>query len=154
MKLDWQTASYPQLSQDQLFEIFKLRQAIFIIEQNCPYPDIDQTDKQALHLCAWEAESLRAYARIIGPGISYSQASIGRVATSIDCRGSGLGRVLMLKAIDVATKEFPEQAIKIGAQQRLEAFYNSLGFATVSAPYDEDGIMHIHMLKQPEQTQQ
>lgn len=148
MTLDWQTAHYAQLSPDQLFEILKLRQAIFIVEQNCPYPDIDAVDKQAFHLCAWAADQLIAYARVIGPGINYQQASIGRVATSVEARGTGLGRTLMKNAIELAIREFPEHAIKIGAQQHLEPFYNSLGFSTISEPYDEDGILHIHMLRE------
>lgn len=143
---NWHTANYYELTHDQLFDIFCLRQAVFVIEQDCPYPDIDEVDKHSLHLCAWDSNKLAAYARIVPPGVSYQQASIGRIVSSTEHRRTGLGRLLTKKAIEVTRGQFPNQAIKIGAQQRLEAFYTSFGFETVSEPYDEDGIMHIHML--------
>lgn len=146
MTLNWLTKNYRELTSDQLFEIVCLRQAVFIIEQNCPFPDIDEIDKQALHLCAWDSDKLAAYARIIAPGVSYEQASIGRIVTSAEHRGTGLGRLLTDKAIELTFNKYPEHPIKIGAQQRLEEFYQSFGFETVSQPYEEDGIMHIHML--------
>jgi len=148
MELDWQSASYQQLSTEVLFEILRLRQAIFIIEQECPYPDIDDADKQAIHLCAWNAGTLAAYARVLAPGVSYTQASIGRIATNKKYRGTGLGKQLMTSAINLTARKFPDHAIKIGAQQHLEPFYKSFGFHTVSEPYDEDGILHIHMLRE------
>jgi len=145
--LDWRTQTYAQLSRDELFEILKLRQTIFVVEQACAYADIDNVDKIALHLSATDNSRLAAYARIIKPGVTYEYASIGRVVIAASHRGTGLGNELMQKAISVTKHEYPQQPIKIGAQHHLEKFYIALGFTTVSEPYDDEGIMHIDMLR-------
>lgn len=145
----WELLAYQQLSRDQLFDILRLRQAVFVVEQNCVYPDIDSIDQQAWHLCGWHPEHnsrLCAYARVMAPGVSYSEASIGRVLTAPEVRGKGMAAAVMKEAMAFIDAEYPEQPIRIGAQVYLEAFYLRLGFKTVSAPYDEDGIMHVQML--------
>lgn len=147
MSIAWQTKSFDQLSTNELFEILKLRQAIFVVEQECAYPDIDDTDKVALHFFGYADEHLAAYARLIKPGVTYDYASIGRVAIAPEFRGTGLGRTLMQASIAKMSELYPGEKLKIGAQQHLEAFYNSLGFVTVSETYLEDGIPHIDMLR-------
>jgi len=148
MKISWQTHSFENLKTAELFELLMLRQAVFVVEQQCPYPDIDELDLVAMHLCGHnDGGELIAYARLLKPGLSYQQASIGRVVVSPSARGLKLGQTLMQAALLEMEKLYPEQAIKIGAQQHLEKFYNELGFETISAMYLEDDIPHIHMLR-------
>ena len=129
----------------------QLREAVFVVEQNCPYPDADGRDPNAWHLLGWtqatHGRTLVAYARIFEPGIRYDQASIGRVVTSGEVRGTGLGRVLMAEALRRVDSLAPAQPVKIAAQRRLEDFYLGFGFKTISDPYEEDGIIHVDMLK-------
>jgi len=147
MNIIWQTKSFEELTTLELFEILKLRQAIFVVEQECAYPDIDDTDKVALHFSGHVDAQLAAYVRLIKPGVTYEYASIGRVVVAANYRSCGLGRLLMHESIAKMQELFPGDKLKIGAQKHLEEFYNSLGFATISKPYLEDGIPHIDMLK-------
>ncbi len=148
----WECKTFSELSTNELFEILKLRQQVFIVEQNCIYHDIDDTDKESLHLLAWthsdsRASQLSAYLRIIPNNTDHKEAVIGRVIVAESVRGIGLGKTLINNAITTIKNKFPEQAIKISAQYHLEKFYSSFGFNTVSEPYDEDGIPHIRMIK-------
>ena len=145
-ELIWSYKSFAELSSNELYEILKLRSEIFVVEQNCVYLDTDNKDQASFHLCGWLNEKLVAYARVLPPGISYKEASIGRVATSIAYRQHGAGRMLMIKAIGLAQKQFTTHRIKIGAQLYLHKFYSSLGFAQTGKKYIEDGIPHIEML--------
>ena len=146
--LNWKIQQFADLSTDDLFSIFEIRQAVFIVEQACVYPDIDDLDKKSWHISAWDANGLvAAYARLMAPGDRYQQASIGRVLIPQNRRGEGLAKELMQHAIGFIENTFPEVAIKIGAQTYLEAFYKEFGFSTISEAYDEDGIMHIDMLR-------
>jgi ElaA protein len=94
-----------------------------------------------------EDGAIVAYCRLVPPGVKYPEPSIGRVITSKVSRGTGLGRTLMARAVERAEALWPGQPIRIGAQQYLERFYGDFGFVCVSEPYDEDGIMHIEMLR-------
>lgn len=131
-----------------------LRESVFIVEQNCPYPDADGRDPNAWHLLGWVGAGadrrLVAYARIFEPGVRYTEGSIGRIVTAPAVRGTGVGRALMDEALRRVESLAPGQRIKIAAQQRLEDFYIGFGFTTVSAPYQEDGIMHVDMIRQPD----
>ncbi len=142
----WEIKSFAELSTRELFEYFKLRQAVFVVEQTCPYPDIDNTDLAAQHILAWQDDTLGACARLIPAGVTYDYPSIGRIATNDTQRGTGLGRELVKRSIAFMQQQYPNQQIKIGAQQRLERFYQSFGFRTVSDMYLEDNIPHIDML--------
>lgn len=142
-----------------LYRALKLRSDIFVVEQNCVYPDLDDKDvhpdtlhllleveqdaqtKNASHL----ASNVVAYARCLAPNVSYSGSSIGRVAVSAAARGNGIAKLLMLEAIALCKHNWPDQNIQIGAQVYLQNFYTQLGFIPFSEPYDEDGIMHIDM---------
>lgn len=149
-KLTWELKTFDELSANALFAILETRQAVFVVEQACAYPDIDELDKQAWHLVAWdEPAQVAAYARLLGPGIRYSQASIGRVLISKTMRSKGLAKELMHRAIEFIEDRYPEHSIKIGAQTYLENFYQQLSFITTSDAYDEDGIMHIDMIRSP-----
>ncbi len=148
----WQVKSFEQLSPVELFDYLKLRQAVFIVEQTCAYPDIDDTDKLAHHLLGYKGGLLVACARLIPANVTYEHPSIGRIATHAQARGSGLGRQLMTHCVSTMHDLYPGQTIKIGAQQYLENFYQSFGFETTSDVYLEDGIPHIDMvLESPDQ---
>lgn len=141
---------FSEITAAQLYAMLVLRSRVFVVEQTCPYLDPDGLDIDAFHLFGWHdvtCSELVCGVRILGPGISYDEASIGRVVTAPEHRGVGLGRVLMNRAITECSQRYPG-AIRIGAQRYLERFYASLGFRTVSEPYDEDGIEHVTMLRQ------
>jgi ElaA protein len=150
-EISWQWSRFGDLTVDDLYAIVRLREAVFIVEQSCPYPDADGRDPHAWHLLGWhqqsEARTLVAYTRIFEPGIRYDEASIGRVVTAPEVRGTGLGKVLMAEALRRVQALAPGQTIKIAAQRRLESFYLVFGFRTVSPPYEEDGIIHVDMLR-------
>ncbi len=145
-KINWTCKSFSELSVAELYEILKLRSEIFVVEQNCVYLDADGKDQPSFHLCGWLNDSLVAYARILPPGIAYTEPSIGRVSTSPGYRKNGAGRRLMEKAIEVTSDQFPGYGIKIGAQLYLDKFYSSLGFKQLGDIYIEDDIPHIHMI--------
>lgn len=143
---------FRELSPAQLYAMLQLRSRIFVVEQQCIFLDLDGLDGDAHHLFGWNDESrtvLLCGVRILAPGVSYDEPSIGRVITAESARGTGTGRLLMQRAIDECTAMYPGQAIRIGAQRYLERFYASLQFRTVSEPYDEDGIPHVTMLREP-----
>jgi ElaA protein len=147
MTIDWQWRRYAELSPLEIHAIFAARQAVFIVEQTCPYPDIDGKDLEALHLSGWSGDQLAAYLRLLAPGVSYEEPSLGRIITTDIARGTGLGRELVARGLDKLHELYPELPTRIGAQAHLEKFYGSLGFVQASEPYDEDGIMHIEMLR-------
>jgi ElaA protein len=139
--------SFDNLSPAELYAILRLRNEVFVVEQNCPYQDADNKDPKCHHLMLLQNDELMAYARLVPPGLSYAQMSIGRVVSSPKARGTGAGRILMNTAIEQCLQIFGEGSIKIGAQAYLIKFYGSLGFNPIGEIYDEDGIPHIHMLR-------
>ena len=147
----WQWSRFSELLPDDLYAVVRLREAVFIVEQNCPYPDADGRDPRAWHLLGWSRaaaeRSLVAYARVFEPGVRYTEGSIGRVATAQEVRRTGVGKRLMAEALRQLETLAPGEKIKLAAQRRLEAFYAGFGFTTVSAPYEEDGIMHVDMVR-------
>lgn len=146
--INFKCLAFYQLSLDQLYEIMVLRQAVFVVEQDCPYLDADGNDQPAYHLLAYnEQEELVAYTRLVPAGISYDHyASIGRVITRASERRSGLGRALMQASIQQIQTLFPGIEVKISAQCYLINFYESFGFQSVGESYLEDGIPHIGMV--------
>ena len=149
--IEWQWSSFADLAVADLYEMLALRQQVFVLEQTCLYPDIDGLDPSAYHLLGWRTadgkRELAATLRCLAPGTKYDEMSLGRVVTSPSARGTGLGRELVAQGIARAGQLHPGHAIRIGAQAHLETFYAGFGFRTVSAPYDEDGIPHIDMLR-------
>ena len=152
-RVEWQWQRFAELQAEALYALLAARAAVFVVEQHCAFLDLDGLDRRAWHLLGWVASddgpTLAAYLRLIDPGHPYAEASIGRVLTTASFRGTGLGRAAMREGIAGAARHYPGQALRIGAQQRLERFYAEFGFRTVSAPYIEDGIAHVQMLLAP-----
>jgi ElaA protein len=147
MKLNFKWSRIEDLSSIELFTIIKAREAVFVVEQECPYQETDEMDLQSWHLVVSIEDQLVAYVRVVDPGIKYEHPSIGRVMTCLEVRHLKIGRPLMKEAIRFTEEKYPNTGIKIGAQVYLQKFYESLGFAAVNEPYDEDGILHIDMIK-------
>ncbi|CUS47923.1 MAG: ElaA protein [Idiomarinaceae bacterium HL-53] len=142
---NWEVKPFSELTAQELYEVFKLRQDVFIVEQTCPYPDIDGTDREWLHVLGWQHNKLAAYARIRCPNDTYSQARIGRVVVAPFARGQQLGRSLMEYCMQYIQQAAPNAVIALGAQTYLLNFYQSLGFISVSETYLEDDIPHQNM---------
>jgi ElaA protein len=149
--LQWRCLTFEQLSTQDLYAVLQLRSEVFVVEQNCVFQDMDGSDAQALHLLGEQGGALVAYARCFGPGIKYSEASIGRVITRGSLRGTGAGHVLMREALRVCHSHWPSAPVRIGAQARLQDFYREHGFEPASGLYLEDGIDHIEMLRPAKQ---
>jgi len=148
--MEWVLKSFKQLDVDELFELLKLRVDVFVVEQNCPYPEIDEKDRHAdtLHLFGTKKNGeLAAYLRILPPGLSFKEASFGRVVVTAQERKQGISNTMVKKALEIIENRRPEKNIRIGAQVYLKQFYESHGFQCVSGEYFEDGIAHIDMLR-------
>jgi len=145
--IDWQCLRFEQLTTQLLYQILKIRQEVFAVEQNSVYLDVDGNDMDALHVFATRDDELMAYCRLLPPGLKYPEASIGRVLTTSETRGRGTGRKLMDYALTLCKEHYPGSGVRISAQLYLEDFYRSFGFTSCTSPYDEDGIPHIEMLK-------
>ena len=147
--IHWKLCAFDALSLQELYDLLQLRTEVFVVEQQCVFQDMDGTDAQALHLLGLQGQQLVAYARCFPAGIKFTEASIGRVITRQSLRGTGLGHVLIDKAIESVSAQWGPQAIRIGAQARLKNFYSGHGFVDLGQPYLEDGIEHLAMLRQP-----
>ncbi|HUH48642.1 MAG TPA: GNAT family N-acetyltransferase [Mycoplana sp.] len=131
----------------ELYALLKLRVDVFVVEQECPYPDLDGRDIDALHLRLLSGADLIAAARILPPNKTNDPARIGRVVVSPAYRGKRLGEAVMQEAIAACEQRFPQAQIALSAQSHLKRFYESFGFSPVSEEYLEDGIPHIDMVR-------
>jgi ElaA protein len=156
--IDWQWKNFVQLTVPELYQILVLRSEVFVLEQTCIYLDPDGLDPAAWHLTGRTASAvadgatpapLLAYLRVFAPGVKCAEASLGRVLTHPDARGSGLGQDLLARALMQIAAQFGNPPIRISAQLYLQRFYEGFGFVALGTPYDEDGIAHIDMLRQP-----
>lgn len=151
--ITWQWAAFDELDAATLCAVLAARQDVFVLEQQCLYPDIDGKDQHAFHLIGCEQElqqnsqELVAYLRCFAPGDHYPEAALGRVLTVQSARGRGYGKQLMAEGIRRVAQHFPDSAIRISAQEHLEHFYGEFGFLRDSDSYLEDGIPHIAMLR-------
>ncbi len=145
--LSWQCLSFSELTTTQLYEMLKLRVDVFVVEQTCPYPELDNKDRVdgVFHLLGYQGDELIACARLLPKGISYSTLSIGRVVTKQSARGDGLGHKLMSQALIECQQRWPNEDITISAQQHLANYYGQHGFEQTSEMYLEDDIPHIEM---------
>lgn len=174
--LQWQWLRFDQLSREQLYALLRLRSEVFVVEQDCVFQDMDGLDDQAMHLLGVRVAvdsaqgreepakragntqqsrpppiltttELVAYVRCFPAGLTFDEASIGRVVTRQSARGGGLGHVLMTEAIRALVAQWGSQPIRIGAQAHLKSFYEHHGFADAGKPYVEDGIPHLEMVR-------
>ncbi|MFE3846942.1 GNAT family N-acetyltransferase [Flavobacterium sp. LB3P45] len=146
--LKWSIKPFEALSVHELYDLLRLRSEIFVVEQNCVYLDLDGKDKVALHLFGEFEEKIVAHARLFKAGISFDNASIGRVTVDANYRDRKLGHNLMREAIAGVLLHFGESQITIGAQLYLKKFYESHGFVQTSEMYLEDDIPHIEMKRE------
>ena len=146
LSLAWR--HWGELAAAELYELLQFRQAIFVVEQASPYPDLDGRDSEARHLTLRQDGALIGYLRLIAPNAADPRpvVRIGRVSVALEARGHGHARRLMDEALRVAAELHPETDIEIGAQTHLEAFYRSLGFTPSSSPYDDFGVPHIDLI--------
>lgn len=148
MTLTWTTKPFDALTLPELYALLQLRSEVFVVEQTCAFQDIDGHDQAALHLLGCtETGELAAYSRLFGAGLSYPEASIGRVVVSPKFRRYGLGQALLRESLAAVAAQFGPQPIQIGAQLYLKDFYESFGFRQHGDGYLEDGIPHIHMIR-------
>ncbi|MBB9014835.1 GNAT family N-acetyltransferase [Escherichia coli] len=148
--IDWQDLHHSDLSVSQLYALLQLRCAVFVVEQNCLYQDIDGDDLEGdnRHILGWHNGTLVAYARILKSDDELQPVVIGRVIVSEALRGEKIGQQLMSKALESCTRRWPEKPIYLGAQAHLQNFYGQFGFIPVTDIYEEDGIPHIGMARE------
>lgn len=152
--IQWHTQRFDDLSPRQLYQLLQLRCQVFIVEQNCPFLDIDDKDFDSLHVWASRDNTPIAYCRIVPPqyrvnnvpeAVAIGSPSIGRVCTAQVARGTGIGVELMQQALRLIHAHWPQADCQIGAQSYLRKFYERLGFAINGDEYLEDGIPHLPM---------
>lgn len=147
MPITWITKHHAELTTRELYALLTLRTRVFVVEQNCPYQDVDGQDLSAdtHHLLARQDGQLPAYLRLLDPSTQGGEVVIGRVLTAPAARGSGLGHALMEHAIEACTRLWPGRPIYLSAQAHLQGYYGRYGFLAVTDPYLEDNIPHIGM---------
>lgn len=147
-KIVWETKHFNALTVNEYWEILHLRIKIFVVEQDCPYQEVDEKDKVSFHLFGRAANGkVIATSRIVPKGFSYPEISIGRVALNKEYRGKGIADKMMLETFKFIENELGKQPIRISAQQYLVNYYNKHGFNQVGEMYLEDNIPHIEMLR-------
>lgn len=147
-KIDWRVKEFNELSLDELYDIMHLRQEVFVVEQDCPYMDADYKDQKAIHINGYYENELVAHTRIVAPGISYKEQSIGRVVSKPKYRKQGVGIALMKKSIEVLEEKYNSPICRISAQKYLIKFYNSFDFEVCSEEYLEDDLPHFQMFRE------
>jgi ElaA protein len=145
--LEWQ--GFAEFSTGRLYELLRFRQAIFVVEQGSPYPDLDGLDCAAAHLMLHIDGALAGCLRLVEPSGERPPLRIGRVAVAIGRRRQGWGRRLMAAALVRCHERHPGQAVLLTAQLPLRGFYESFGFRAISEPYDDCGVTHLDMRRPP-----
>lgn len=146
MPIKWYIHNWESLNKKALYEVLELRSAVFVVEQDCVYQDIDSKDEKATHILGYEKRTLVAYSRIF---INTNSATIGRVVIHPSFRGLGYGRLLIKKSLSQLPTKITTH---ISAQEHLKTFYESLGFSQTGKGYLEDGIPHIPMTNSANQS--
>ncbi|MCA0985061.1 GNAT family N-acetyltransferase [Halobacillus yeomjeoni] len=144
--MTWKLKQFHELSKEMMYQILKKRVGVFVVEQECPYPEIDGIDDDCLHLWKEEDGDIKAYCRLVPPQKKGEYYAIGRVLVIEECRGTGLARELMNRAIDILKEEIKVDGIQLHGQEHLRYFYQSFGFKEVTDVYLEDGIPHVDMV--------
>ena len=145
MSLHWHTLAFSQLTTEQLYAVLRLRQQIFVVEQQCAYLDLDNRDQAALHMLCNQGSQLVAYQRCLAPGDGYPESSLGRVVVSATMRGRRVGQELVRRGIEHNLSQWPAHDICISAQAHLQRFYAEQGFVAEGSEYLEDNIPHRKM---------
>ncbi|MFC5735567.1 GNAT family N-acetyltransferase [Cytobacillus gottheilii] len=146
--MGWKLKAFDELTNIELYNLLKERTLVFVVEQNCPYLEVDGKDPSSYHLFKEDNGEIIAYSRILPAGVSYQEASIGRVFVKKEYRGQGIAEELLKNSLDFIQNELKETNVKIQAQDYLRKFYRSFGFQTISETYLEDNIPHVDMLLQ------
>ena len=150
-QLEWRWKAFEDLTTAEVYAMLAARSAVFVVEQNCVYGDIDGLDMQAWHLLAYGSgpdatlPPLAGYLRVLLPGEADADVRIGRVLTTADFRGIGLGNAMLERSLTHIRAQWPDTPIRLHAQAHLQGFYGAFGFAPVSEIHDEDGIPHVWM---------
>jgi ElaA protein len=145
--VQWTIKHFEELTALEHHHILALRLAIFVVEQDCPYQDVDHKDLHSYHVYGTIDDKVAAVVRIVSPGVSYEEISIGRVAVAKEYRGTNVGNNLMTTSLDFISQTLGNQDIRISAQEHLASFYHRFDFTQQSEMYLEDGIPHIEMLR-------
>ena len=143
----WKIKEFNELSVNELYQILKIRQEVFIVEQTCYYLDADGYDEKAIHLWAEKEGEILAYCRIFKEGVKYEEPSIGRVLTNLNFRNFKLGKILMKLALELIEARLGSKKVRISAQDYLIKFYNEFGFYDTGKKYLEDDIPHTEMAR-------
>ncbi len=146
----WKIKTFSEITTNELYEIIKARINVFVVEQNCPYPDLDDNDQKAVHLWAEKKGEVLAYCRIFDKGIKYPETSIGRVVTTEKARGTGFGKQLIKYALEIIENRFETSEVRISAQDYLLKFYSGFEFQDTGKKYLEDNIPHTEMFRKIE----
>lgn len=137
---------FEKLTANELYDILKLRNEVFVVEQQCIYQDCDDKDKISYHIFIKDNEKIVAYLRVFKKSTSQNEISIGRVVVNPKYRGKGLAKKIMNEAIKFTVDKLKIKDIRISAQAYLIDFYKDFGFTVISEEYLEDGIPHVEML--------
>ncbi|HEV3104774.1 MAG TPA: GNAT family N-acetyltransferase [Trinickia sp.] len=147
--LEWRWKPFAELTVAEVYDMLAARSAVFVVEQNCVYGDIDGLDNAAWHLLAYSGRGgdakLAGYLRVLLPDETSTDIRIGRVLTTAGFRGIGLGSAMLERALEHVVAQWPDAAISLHAQAHLQMFYGAFGFEPVSDIHDEDGIPHVWM---------
>jgi ElaA protein len=150
-QLEWRWKTFADLTNIEVYEMLAARNAVFIVEQNCVYGDVDGLDMQAWHLLAYgpavdsAPPTLAGYLRVLLPDADDTDVRIGRVLTTAEFRGVKLGNAMLERSIAHIRAQWPGTPIRLHAQAHLQGFYGAFGFAPVSEIHDDDGIPHVWM---------
>ncbi|NHI73133.1 GNAT family N-acetyltransferase [Lactococcus garvieae] len=145
--MEWKIKNFEELTRSELYKILQVRSEVFVVEQECAYQDVDGKDQKSLHLWLEDSEgAIQSYCRILPAGLSYPEASIGRVLVKESQRGKGTARNMMQQALEFLAQAWREPVVRIEAQYYLREFYASFGFKEDSEPFLEDGIKHVEMI--------
>lgn len=147
MNLRWEWKPFNDLTAEEVYTVLCVRQQVFVLEQECLYLDADGKDRNSFHLMGFLGDELVAYARIVEPGISYKEVSIGRILSSEKVRGTGAGKELMEQALSRIECHYGNVPVRISAQTYLLKFYQKFGFQSTGKEYLEDDIPHTEMLR-------
>jgi ElaA protein len=146
---DWRWKAFDDMTNVEVYEMLAARSAVFVMEQNCLYGDIDGLDLAAWHLLAYGSDApgakLAGYLRVLLPDAEEADIRIGRVLTTADFRGLGLGKAMLERTLSHIDAQWPGTPIRLHAQAHLQAFYGAYGFEPISEVHEEDGIPHVWM---------